>query len=292
MRVKELFENIIDYFEKLNKAMESMHMGLIFGAIINIVIIVVLFKMVEVFLRNAKEHILSKDSKNQLVQFLPILERIIKFLIVFFVFASFLQTQGYSVTSLITGFGITGLAVGFAANSTISSIFGTISIFSDKAYKIGDYIIVNGIEGTVEDVTLRSTKVRSLDNYLYIVPNSSVANGNICNVSAAKSRRIDMTFGLVYGTSDEMLERAIKIIEEVLSQNEEIHDYNHVVFVDNLSASSIDIRCLAYTKTSSYNSLKKIKSDFTLEVVKRFRAEGLSFAFPTTSVYIENNGNA
>lgn len=290
--MNELFKNIIDYFENLNKAMESMHMGLIFGAIINIVIIVVLFKMVEVFLNNTKEHILSKDSKNQLVQFLPILERIIKFLIVFFVFASFLQTQGYSVTSLITGFGITGLAVGFAANSTISSIFGTISIFSDKAYKIGDYIIVNDVEGTVEDVTLRSTKIRSLDNYLYIVPNSSVANGNICNISAAKSRRIDMTFALVYGTSNEKLERAMEIIEEVLSQNEKIHKNNYIVFLDNLSASSIDIRCLAYTKTSTYNSLKHIKSDFTLEVIKRFRAEGLEFAFPTTSVYIENNGNA
>lgn len=290
--MNELFKNIIDYFENLNKAMESMHMGLIFGAIINIVIIVVLFKMVEVFLNNTKEHILSKDSKNQLVQFLPILERIIKFLIVFFVFASFLQTQGYSVTSLITGFGITGLAVGFAANSTISSIFGTISIFSDKAYKIGDYIIVNDVEGTVEDVTLRSTKIRSLDNYLYIVPNSSVANGNICNISAAKSRRIDMTFALVYGTSNEKLGRAMEIIEEVLSQNEKIHTNNYIVFLDNLSASSIDIRCLAYTKTSTYNSLKLIKSDFTLEVIKRFRAEGLEFAFPTTSVYIENNGNA
>ena len=204
---------------------------------------------------------LNKDSNSQLIQFLPILERILKFLIVFFIVACFLQSQGYSVTSLITGFGITGLAVGFAANSTISSVFGTFSIFSDKAYKIGDYVIVNGVEGTVEDVNLRSTKIRTLDNYLYIVPNSSVANGNICNVSVAKKRRIDMSFGLVYSTSNEMLERAIKIIEEILHEEERIYN-DYVVFLDSLSASSIDIRCHAYVKSSAYNSLKKVKSDF------------------------------
>ena len=100
-----------------------------------------------------------------------------------------------------------------------------------------------------------------------------------------------MSFGLVYGTSDEMLQRAIKIIEEILHEEERIYN-DYVVFLDSLSASSIDIRCHAYVKSPAYNSLKKVKSDFTLEVVKRFRAEGLDFAFPTTSVYIENNGNS
>ena len=289
--MNEFLDTLIEHFDKLNKVIESMHLGVIFGALLNLVIIAVLFKMVDVLGKNIKEKMLNKDANSQLIQFLPILERILKFLIVFFIVACFLQSQGYSVTSLITGFGITGLAVGFAANSTISSVFGTFSIFSDKAYKIGDYVIVNGVEGTVEDVNLRSTKIRTLDNYLYIVPNSSVANGNICNVSVAKKRRIDMSFGLVYSTSNEMLERAIKIIEEILHEEERIYN-DYVVFLDSLSASSIDIRCHAYVKSPAYNSLKKVKSDFTLEVVKRFRAEGLDFAFPTTSVYIENNGNS
>ena len=120
----------------------------------------------------------KKDSKNQLIQFIPILDRIFKILIVFFIVASFLQSFGYSVSSLITGFGITGLAVGFAANATIANVFGTLSIFSDKAYRVGDYVIVNGVEGYVEDVNLMSTKIRTLDNFLYIVPNSSASNGN------------------------------------------------------------------------------------------------------------------
>ena len=162
--MNEFWDTLIEHFDKLNKVIESMHLGVIFGALLNLIIIAVLFKMVDVFGRNIKEKMLNKDSNSQLIQFLPILERILKFLIVFFIVACFLQSQGYSVTSLITGFGITGLAVGFAANSTISSVFGTFSIFSDKAYKIGDYVIVNGVEGTVEDVNLRSTKIRTLED--------------------------------------------------------------------------------------------------------------------------------
>ncbi len=282
----EFIDSIIEHFEKLDKLLKSTHMDFFVGIVINVFIIVLLFKIVDMFSSKLKQHILAKDSKTQLIQFLPILEKIFKFLIVFFIVASFLQSFGYSVTSLITGFGITGLAVGFAANATIANIFGTLSIFSDKAYRIGDYVIVNGVEGYVEDVNLMSTKIRTLDNFLYIVPNSSASNGNICNISAAKKRRINEVFTLTYDTTDAKLERAINILEEILEENKDIHK-DYLVVADTLADSSINIRCIAYVKTGSYNEWKKIQSVFLLEAVKRFRAEGLNFAFPSTSVYIE-----
>ena len=160
----DLMDNIINYLEKLNKLLESTHFDFLVGVVINIFLIMLLFKVVDMFSAKLKEHVLAKDSKNQLIQFIPILDRIFKILIVFFIVASFLQSFGYSVSSLITGFGITGLAVGFAANATIANVFGTLSIFSDKAYRVGDYVIVNGVEGYVEDVNLMSTKIRTLDN--------------------------------------------------------------------------------------------------------------------------------
>ena len=285
----EFVDSIIDHLDKINKLLKSTHFDFIVGIIINIFLIMLLFKIVDLFSAKLKEHILEKDSKNQLIQFLPILDRILKFLIVFFIVASFLQSFGYSVASLITGFGITGLAVGFAANATIANIFGTLSIFSDKAYRIGDYVIVNGVEGYVEDVNLMSTKIRTLDQFLYIVPNSSASNGNICNISAAKKRRINEVFTLTYDTSDEKLERAIHILEEILQKDKNIHD-DYVVFADTLADSSINIRCIAYAKTGSYNEYKKIQSVFLLEAVNRFRAEGLDFAFQSTSLYIEKTG--
>ena len=285
----EFIDSIIEHLDKINQHLRSTHFDFIVGIIINICLIIILFKIVEIFSSKLKEHVLAKDSKNQLIQFLPILDRILKFLIVFFIVASFLQSFGYSVTSLITGFGITGLAVGFAANATIANIFGTLSIFSDKAYRIGDYVIVNGIEGYVEDVNLMSTKIRTLDNFLYLVPNSSASNSNICNISAAKKRRINEVFTLTYDTPDDKLERAIHILEEILQEDNDIHN-DYLVFADTLADSSINIRCIAYAKTGSYNEYKKIESRLLLEAVKRFRAEGLNFAFPSTSVYIEKTG--
>ena len=285
----EFIDSIIEHLDKINQLLKSTHFDFILGIIINICLIIILFKIVEIFSSKLKEHVLAKDSKNQLIQFLPILDRILKFLIVFFIVASFLQSFGYSVTSLITGFGITGLAVGFAANATIANIFGTLSIFSDKAYRIGDYVIVNGIEGYVEDVNLMSTKIRTLDNFLYLVPNSSASNSNICNISAAKKRIINEVFTLTYDTPDDKLERAIHILEEILQEDNDIHN-DYLVFADTLADSSINIRCIAYAKTGSYNEYKKIESRLLLEAVKRFRAEGLNFAFPSTSVYIEKTG--
>ena len=285
----EFIDSIIEHLDKINQLLKSTHFDFILGIIINICLIIILFKIVEIFSSKLKEHVLAKDSKNQLIQFLPILDRILKFLIVFFIVASFLQSFGYSVTSLITGFGITGLAVGFAANATIANIFGTLSIFSDKAYRIGDYVIVNGIEGYVEDVNLMSTKIRTLDNFLYLVPNSSASNSNICNISAAKKRRINEVFTLTYDTPDDKLERAIHILEEILQEDNDIHN-DYLVFADTLADSSINIRCIAYAKTGSYNEYKKIESEILLEAIKRFRAEGLNFAFPSTSVYIEKTG--
>lgn len=285
----EFIDSIIEHLDKINQLLKSTHFDFIVGIVINICLIIILFKIVEISSSKLKEHVLAKDSKNQLIQFLPILDRILKFLIVFFIVASFLQSFGYSVTSLITGFGITGLAVGFAANATIANIFGTLSIFSDKAYRIGDYVIVNGIEGYVEDVNLMSTKIRTLDNFLYLVPNSSASNSNICNISAAKKRRINEVFTLTYDTPDDKLERAIHILEEILQEDNDIHN-DYLVFADTLADSSINIRCIAYAKTGSYNEYKKIESRLLLEAVKRFRAEGLNFAFPSTSVYIEKTG--
>lgn len=214
----DFMDTIIEHLEKFNRLLESTHFDLIFGAIINLLLIAVLFKAVDMMGEKLKNHIINKDGSSQLTQFVPILDKILKFLIVFFIVASFLQSHGYSVSSLITGFGITGLAVGFAANATISNIFGTLAIFSDKAYKIGDYIIANGVEGTVEDVNIRSTKIRTLDNFLYIVPNSSVATGNICNISRAKNVELLKFLRLLMIHLMKCLNVQLKLLRKFLAQ--------------------------------------------------------------------------
>lgn len=151
--------------------------------------IIVSFKIIDILSKKFKGKILSKHEDATILAFMPLVDKILKVLIAFFAIATIMQKHGYSVTSLITGFGITGLAVGLGAQITIANIFGSFSLLADKTYKIGDYIIINqtvkdsAVEGIVEDINLRSTKIRTSDGGLVIVPNNIVANGVVKNVN-------------------------------------------------------------------------------------------------------------
>lgn len=280
-----MINQLLDYIEKIQKVLDTIHFGLIAEIAINIIILAFLFKGVDIFENKLKNKFTEKKS-TQLVKFVPIFTRLLKFIIFFILVAALLQNHGYSVSSLIAGFGITGLAVGFAANATIANIFGTIAILSDKSFEVGDYVKIGGTEGTVEDINLRSTKLRTPDNALTIIPNSKVADGEIVNISKAHKRRILEYFGVTYNTSDEKLKRAIEILEEVLNSNSEIYS-DFVVSLDTLADSSINIRMSAYVKTNNLVKFLKIKEMILLEIIKRFREESIDFAFPSRTLYIE-----
>ena len=168
----------------------SLHSHEIIEFILVVTIVFILFKALDIFNTNLKNKILLKQSDTTILGFMPLTDKILKFTIVFLAIATILQSHGYSVTSLIAGFGITGLAVGFGAQATIANVFGSFSLLADKAYKVGDYIVINqtvhdtAVEGVVEDINLRSTKIRSVDGSLLIIPNNIVANGVVKNVSS------------------------------------------------------------------------------------------------------------
>lgn len=280
-----MIDEILAYTDKIGKLFSAFKVSMILSAIVNIIIIFVLFKLTEMFMRKLSDRFKSNDNISPINNTFPVLEKVIKFLIAFIVIASFLQSQGYSLTSLIAGFGITGLAVGFAAQQTIASMFGTIAILTDKVYKIGDYIKVNNVEGTVETISIRSTKIRTLENFVVTVPNDIVADSIVSNVSMAHKRRLDVSFGVTYDTSDEKLQQAMDIIKEVISKRTDVNE-GYTVFVDALDASSINIRLLGYLKTKSYDTFVRIKSEICLAVVQRFRQENIDFAFPSQTIYM------
>lgn len=287
MFMKEVFAEIIEYIDDIKRVLVSIHFDLIFEIFVNLAVLSILFKLTDIFENKLTDKV-RKNKNEQMTKFVPILTRIIKSIVFFIMLAAFLQNHGYSVSSLIAGFGITGLAVGFAANATIANVFGTLAIFSDKSYKLGDYIKIGAFEGTVEDINMRSTKIRTLDNALTIIPNSTIANGEVVNISKIHKRRFFETFGVTYDTSDEKLKRAIQIIEEVLRNNESVHK-DFIVYFDKLADSSMNINASAYIKTNDLNKFRKIKENILMEIVKNFRNENIDFAFPSQSVYMVNN---
>ncbi len=283
-----MLDKIIAYGDKLEKVFATFKISMVLGIIFNLILIAVLFKLTDIFTNKLKNKFSKNENAGPIGQVIPIIEKIIKTIIVFVIVASFLQSHGYSLTSLIAGFGITGLAVGFAAQHTIASMFGTLGILTDKVYKTGDYIKIDTTEGTVENINLRSTKIRTLENHLVTIPNDKMADSVVTNITKASKRRIDLTFGVTYDTSDEKLTRAIEIIKEIAGSRNDMHK-DFTVFVEALDSSSINIRLLGYAKTKAFDVFAQIRSEIYLEVVKRFRNEGIDFAFPSTTIYMADN---
>lgn len=273
--------------DKIEKLFSTLKISMIFGIILNLAIIVILFKLTNVFMKKMRAKFQANENISAINHLFPIIEKTIKFLIVFFITASFLQSHGYSLTSFIAGLGITGLAIGFAAQDTIASMFGTLGILTDKVYKTGDYVKINNIEGTVENISLRSTKIRSLDTTLYSVPNSVVASNIVENISKGEKRKIDVTFKVTYSTSDEKLAQAMNIIGEIAKERNDLYQ-DFAVNISNLDDSSINIQLVVYAKTTVFGEFVRIRSEIYIEILKRFRADGIEFAYPTTTVYSAN----
>lgn len=193
-----------------------------------------------------------------------------------------------NVTALITGAGVAGLAIAFAAQNTIANIFGALSIVSDKIFKIGDVIDIGGKRGSVEGVGFRSTKIRSLDGTLWNIPNRLVADAAIENISARKNIKFAFTLNLVYSTTKEQMQQALDILREICDAFPGF-DNQHTPAKFSFTAfnsSSLDIGVIVWFNTRDWAESQKMKEELNLKILERFTAAGLSFAYPSVTNYI------
>lgn len=262
------------------------HSCFIIGVIVNVIIIYVFNNVTDTFTAKFERRLRDKNPDSPLLNLMPILTRIFKAVVIFMLVAGFLQSFGYNVSSLIAGFGITGLAVGFAAKEAIGNVFGSIGLLADKVYKVGEYISFNGYEGTVEAVNLRSTTIRTLDGFRVNVPNNLLANEEITNVTQANQRRIDISVDIEYGTSNDKIDRACRILTEIAETDDDIKD-GAISFIDNMAPSSIVVRLVAYTHFTAWADVTMVKSRVLRRIIHKYREEGIEFAFPSTSIYMK-----
>lgn len=262
----------------------------ILAIIINVIFLAAIFKVINIVDKKIIDKIKGQESNSPLLRFIPIIMKIIKVLLIFIAITGVLQTQGYSISSIIAGFGIGGLAVGMAAKDTLANIFGSISILSDHVYRIGDYVKVNGVEGYVEDVTIRSTKIRDLDNFLTTVPNNLVANAVVINVSKAYKRLLKINFGVTYSTDNDSINKAQEILKGIATNHKDILK-DFTIAIHDLGDSSINIRFMGYIKTGSYFKFLKVRGEFLQQAIAGFRAANIDFAFPSRSIYIESDNS-
>lgn len=217
------------------------------------------------------------------------LNKAIKVLIIIFVALAVMEAFGLPVTSLITGLGIGGLVISLAAQDTASNLIAGLVILIEHPFAIGDWIVTSQAEGTVEDITFRSTKIRTLENTLAIVPNSVISAEMVTNGSERKKRMAEFTVGVCYDTSREKIEKVSAAFRELLKNDEEIEDDPIVVRLSGFGASSIDILVRYYTKTTDPLEFLKVTEKINLEILTVMEENGVEFAFPSTTVYMAGN---
>ena len=247
----------------------------------------VVYKLIDV-----ATHVLLKfteETDSQMDdQLVPLVQRVVRVVLFVIVGIAIIQQWGYDVTSLVAGLGIGGLAFALAAKPTLSNWFGSVMIFTDRPFKMGDWVRTDVGEGIVEEVGLRSTKIRTFTDTLITVPNADIATRPVENCSAMQKRRLRTQIGLVYGTTSEQIDEIIAKIKQRILDDERIEDETSKVFFTGFGASSLDVLIQCWMMTTVYDEFLEIQQALLLDVMAIVEEAGSGFAFPSQSVYLEN----
>ncbi|PAF43078.1 mechanosensitive ion channel family protein [Helicobacter sp. 11S03491-1] len=259
----------------------------------------------------------QKSSDGFRKEVINLILKIVYFIVIIFGLLAILKHLGFNISAIIASLGIGGLAVALAVKDLLANFFASVMLLFDNSFSQGDWIVCGDVEGTVVEMGLRRTTVRTFDNALLFVPNSELANKSIRNWNRRKvGRRIKMSIGLTYGSKREQLEKCVKEIRELLLNNQNISkdtdEREHIdyqvafkkdiismddylgykntlfVFVDEFADSSINILLYCFSKTVAWGEFLKVKEALILEIMKIVESNGLSFAFPSRSLYVES----
>ena len=175
-------------------------------------------------------------------------------------------------------------AIALAAKDTLANFFGSLVVFFDHPFDIGDWVSLNGVEGTVEEIRLRSTVIRTFENSIILMPNQMLTNTYIDNFERRKCRKMDCSFGVLYSTTQAQLEMIIDGIKKHLAENPNIYTSSYYVAFNGFGASSLDITVIAYTHHTSKADHMADKQNFMFEIMRIVEAAQTGFAFPTQTI--------
>ena len=193
-----------------------------------------------------------------------------------------------NITALLASAGIIGLAIALAAKDTISNFFGTIVIIADCPYRIGDRIESGKINGIVTHIGMRSTRIMTADESVYTIPNSELTNTPLCNINRRGCIKHVMDLGLTYDTSPEQMEKALRILHEILDDfhGPDPSKQSPHIYFSGFGAYSLNIHVIIWLKTVSFTEEEKLLNELNLAILKRFNEAGLKFAYPTQTLFL------
>lgn len=219
---------------------------------------------------------------------LPFIRSGLKVIIVVLAVITILQEWRFDVGGILAGLGLGGLAFALAAKDTASNLFGSITIMLDKPFAIGDWIKTPHVEGTVEALGFRSTRIRTFAQALVTIPNSVMSNDPITNWSRRGKRRISFRLGITYKTSTAKMKECVNRIREMLENHPEVHPQTTFVYFEKFGDSALEIFLYFFTNTTNWQQFLEVQQDVNLKIMNILEEVGVSVAFPSRSIYIES----
>jgi MscS family membrane protein len=218
-------------------------------------------------------------------QLFPIIRKSVKLFVLIVAVLITAQNLQINITGAIASLSIGGLAIGLAAQDTLANLFGAVAVYMDKPFRIGDRIKVENVEGTVETIGLRSTRVCNPDGHHVAIPNKIMGNAIITNITRRPSIRTEMNIGLTYDTSVEKVKRATAILEEVFRAHPKIGEL--VISFNKFNDSALNILVVHVWNGTDGKAHFAALQELNLTVKERFDAEKIEFAFPTQTVHVK-----
>ncbi len=222
--------------------------------------------------------------------FIPLVSRSLKVFVTCVGLVTFAQAFGWPIAGLLSGLGLGGLALAFAAKDTLANLFGSVTVLVDRPFEIGDWVVTDGVEGTVETVGMRSTRIRTFYNSLITVPNSKLITATVDNMGRRRYRRIKTMLGLEYDTPPEKLDAFCEGVRELLRRHPYTRkDYYHVYF-NQFSGSSLDVLLYCFLECPDWAVELRERHRLFCDILRLAEELGVSFAFPTRTLHMHQEG--
>ncbi|AIJ06473.1 putative mechanosensitive ion channel [Methanocaldococcus bathoardescens] len=218
------------------------------------------------------------------------LKKVVKILTIILGVLTALSSVGYDITALLAGLGVGGLAVALAMQDTIKNFIAGILILIDKPFSLGHWVKVGNVEGIVEEIGIRSTRIRTFDYTLITIPNSELLDSAIENLTVRDRRRVLMTIGLTYDTPVEKIKKAKEIIKEIVENHPATLPPYRVHFKE-YGDWSLNLRVEYFVRNMGFDYFLNAVDDINLKIKEEFEKEGIEMAFPTYTVYLEKDDN-
>ncbi len=218
---------------------------------------------------------------------LPLARKTAKVLVTVFGVIYVASALDYEILPLLTGLGIGGLAVAFAAKDTIENFFGSIAVIADRPFEVGDWVVVDNVEGTVEELGIRSTRIRTFYDSVVTVPNSTLVRATVDNYGRRRYRRFTTHIGLTYGTPPEAVEAFCEAVRELIRQHPYTRKDTYHVYLNRFGPSSIDVLVYMFHACPDWAVELRERERFLLDIMRVTERLNVQFAFPTQTLHVQ-----